>query len=51
MALTVTSPPEGASRGYRRIKWIEEAVEPLRNCLTKEQHQRLISSLDVVIGW
>src|SRR5262245_39256327 len=51
MALTVTSPREGASRGHRRIKWIEEALEPLRGRLTDEQYQRLVSSLAVVIGW
>jgi hypothetical protein len=27
------------------------AVEPLRNCLTEGQYQRLIPSLAVVIGW
>src|ERR1700761_9214104 len=51
MALTVASPREGPSRGHRRIKWIEEAVEPIRGRLTDEQYQRLISSLAIVIGW
>lgn len=45
--------PSGSAprRGYRRVEWIERAVEPLRDRLTKEQFERLVSSLAVVIGW
>ena len=51
--LTVDAPRavDGARRGYRRIEWIERAVEPLRPRLTDEQHERLVSSLAVVLGW
>lgn len=38
-------------RGYRRVEWIEQAVQPLRDSLSKEQFERLVSGLAVVIGW
>lgn len=41
----------GVRRGYRRISWIESAVEHLRPQLTDEQFQRLVSGLAVVLGW
>jgi AcrR family transcriptional regulator len=54
--LTVDSPPpekgaDAAKRGYRRIQWIEQAVEPLRERLSQEQFDRLVSALALVIGW
>ncbi len=53
--LTVTAPATQASesptRGYRRIEWIERALEPLRDRLDEEQFGRLVSALAVVIGW
>lgn len=52
VALTATNPPaDGPKRGHRRVHWIERAVEPLRERLTDEQHERLVSSLCVVLGW
>jgi len=53
LRLTVDAPrtTDGGRRGYRRIEWIERAVEPLRARLTDEQHERLVSSLAVVLGW
>lgn len=45
-------PVEGAPRrGYRRIGWIEHAVAPLRERLTGEQFERLVSGLAMVISW
>jgi AcrR family transcriptional regulator len=41
----------GARRGYRRMKWIEWAVEPLRRRLAGEQYERLVSALSVLLGW
>lgn len=38
-------------RGYRRIGWIEKAVEPLRDRLGREGFERLVSALAVVVGW
>jgi AcrR family transcriptional regulator len=38
-------------RGYRRIEWIEKAIEPLRARTTPEQFERLLSGLAMVIGW
>lgn len=38
-------------RGYRRTRWIEEAIEPLRETLSDEQRDRLVSALAVLIGW
>lgn len=56
IGLTVDTPPEpqpfgAARRGYRRIEWIERAVEPLRDQLGAEQFERLVSGLALVIGW
>jgi AcrR family transcriptional regulator len=44
-------PAGGARRGYRRLDWIERAVEPLRPRLTDEQFARLVSGLSVILGW
>jgi hypothetical protein len=53
--LTVTAPeahePESPKRGYRRIEWIERALEPLRDRLDAEQFERLVSALALLIGW
>src|SRR3954453_6026398 len=51
--LTVGSPPEPgtATRGYRRVTWIEQALAPLRPRLTAEQFERLTSALALVVGW
>ena len=52
VALTATNlPADGPKRGQRRVDWIERAVEPLRGRLTDEQHDRLVSSLSIVLGW
>jgi AcrR family transcriptional regulator len=51
VALTATNrPADGPKRGQRRVDWIERAVEPLRERLTEEQHDRLVSSLCIVLG-
>jgi AcrR family transcriptional regulator len=55
--LTVEAPaaPEPANtaprRGYRRIGWIERALEPLRPQLDDATYQRLVSALAMVVGW
>jgi AcrR family transcriptional regulator len=53
--LTVEQPgapdPSAPRRGYRRISWVEEAVQPLRHQLSDEQFDRLVSGLAVVLGW
>ncbi len=53
--LTVTAPEapqtDAPRRGYRRIEWIERALEPLRPRLDGEQFERLTSALAVLIGW
>ena len=38
-------------RGYRRIEWIESALEPLRNELQEASFRRLVYALAMVIGW
>src|SRR5581483_10730700 len=40
-----------ARRGYRRVAWIERALEPLRARLTPARFKRLVSALSVVLGW
>jgi AcrR family transcriptional regulator len=51
--LTVDAPPSGAGpkRGYRRIGWIEAALEPVRPQLGPDRFEQLVSALAVVIGW
>lgn len=53
--LTVTAPEDPQAqqpkRGYRRIEWIERALEPLRSRLDQQQFARLTSALALVIGW
>jgi AcrR family transcriptional regulator len=54
LTVDAPAPSEGAGtgkRGYRRIQWIEQAVEPLRRRLSQEQFDRLVSALALVIGW
>ena len=38
-------------RGFRRVAWVEQAVEPLRGELSDEQFERLVSALCLVVGW
>jgi AcrR family transcriptional regulator len=52
--LTVEAPAENTGqpkRGYRRISWIERAIEPLRSDLDDAGFERLVSALAMVIGW
>jgi hypothetical protein len=51
--LTVDTPavPGAPKRGFRRIQWIERAIAPLRDELTPEAFERLVSMLAVIIGW
>ncbi len=53
LRLTVEAPasPGTTCRGYRRISWIERAIENLRPQLNAEQFQRLVAGLAVVLGW
>jgi AcrR family transcriptional regulator len=38
-------------RGYRRVAWIERALEPLRPRLDEATFERLVSGLAMVVGW
>lgn len=51
--LTVDASPaeDGERRGYRRIEWIERAVEPLRDRVTAKEYERLVSALSLILGW
>ena len=53
--LTIDAPESGEPgaprRGYRRIAWIEKALEPLRDELDAADFERLVSALAMVIGW
>ena len=44
-------PADQPLRGYRRIEWIEQALEPLRGKVDKRRFERLVSALAMVIGW
>ena len=41
----------GARRGYRRIEWIERALEPVRPDMSAKEFERLVSALTLVVGW
>jgi AcrR family transcriptional regulator len=41
----------GPLRGYRRVEWIERALEPVRERLDARRFERLVSALAMVIGW
>jgi AcrR family transcriptional regulator len=43
--------PASPRRGYRRVEWIERALEPLRGTLSDEQFERLTSALCLLVGW
>lgn len=54
--LTVDMPdddtrPPAPRRTQRRVGWLEQACEPLRDTLSEQSFQRLISALTVVVGW
>jgi AcrR family transcriptional regulator len=42
---------DAPKRGFRRVTWVEQAVEPLRGELSDEQFERLVSALCLVVGW
>jgi AcrR family transcriptional regulator len=44
-------PEEAPRRGFRRVAWVEQALEPLRGDLSDEQFERLVSALCLVVGW
>ena len=41
----------GPRRGYRRVEWIERALEPAREALPPDRYERLVSTLTLLIGW
>jgi hypothetical protein len=43
--------PGQPTRGYRRIEWIEQALEPIRPRVTPKAFERLVSALAMVMGW
>ncbi len=38
-------------RGYRRVEWIEQALEPARERVTPAAFERLVSAMATVVGW
>jgi AcrR family transcriptional regulator len=38
-------------RGYRRVEWIELALEPARAQLGEDEFERLVSAFTLLIGW
>lgn len=54
--LTVGRPVEAVDgirprRGYRRVQWIEMALEPMRDRVSPEVFERLVSALTLLMGW
>ena len=49
--LTVEQDASLPKRGARRIKWIEKALAPVRDRLSVEGFERLVSALAMVVGW
>ncbi|QIS12730.1 TetR/AcrR family transcriptional regulator [Nocardia arthritidis] len=48
---TAPSTDDQPRRGYRRVRWIEWALEPLRKSLSPNEFENLVSSVALVIGW
>jgi AcrR family transcriptional regulator len=44
-------PAGGPRRGFRRVQWIEQALAPARKALSKQEFEKLVSALSVLIGW
>jgi AcrR family transcriptional regulator len=42
---------EAPPRGYRRVGWIERALEPARDRLGPDRFEALVSMLTLLIGW
>jgi AcrR family transcriptional regulator len=42
---------DGPRRGYRRVEWIELALEPVRGQLGPKRFEQLVSALTLTIGW
>lgn len=42
---------DGPRRGYRRVEWLERALEPVRARLEGSGYERLVSALAMVAGW
>ena len=42
---------DGPVRGYRRVEWIEGALEPVCEQLDEATFERLVSALTLVVGW
>ena len=53
LTVAPTGDEDGPSprRGYRRVAWIERALEPLRPQLDEAAFERLVSALAMVVGW
>jgi hypothetical protein len=52
LTVEADEPPAGTPRrGFRRVQWIEQALEPAREQLTRAEFDRLVSALCVLIGW
>jgi AcrR family transcriptional regulator len=52
--LTVDRPADDTAepkRGYRRIAWIERALDPLRADLDADLFEQLVSAVAMVVGW
>lgn len=43
--------PGTPRRGYRRVDWIETALEPLRARIPSARFERLVSVLTLLMGW
>ncbi len=41
----------GPRRGYRRVQWIESALESVCTQLSGQEFERLVSALTVLMGW
>jgi AcrR family transcriptional regulator len=50
-ASTSSTSETAPRRGYRRVEWIERALEPLRDTLAPDRFERLVSALTLMIGW
>ncbi|MFI6996232.1 TetR/AcrR family transcriptional regulator [Nocardia sp. NPDC050175] len=43
--------PDTPRRGYRRVRWIEWALAPIRDRMTAPDFDELVSAVATVVGW
>jgi AcrR family transcriptional regulator len=51
LTVDAPAPSGGPKRGYRRVDWIEKALQPVQAQLGRRHFDQLVSALSCLIGW